>query len=207
MQRFWRRQKQLTPGSVACLVLLVTGIGCKAEPYLAAYLIASDQVANETSENREPVLGLFEARFRECSDCREINVELPAGETLSVRPEPKPRLTLSADEINEVRLAEVRSVFDPTIRTWIALAIPSEDAKKRIGQLSREFPFDTVLIEIDGNPTDVHSIATWSGGIRLAVFREREELEEFAGRLKVRTSWLPFNEEEFERNRQESNQR
>jgi hypothetical protein len=56
-----------------------------------------------------------------------------------------------------------------------------------------------VLVRTNGIATDVHTIATWGSGIRIAAFRRRDELATFAASLGRPVEWVPFDEEEFAR--------
>jgi hypothetical protein len=62
-------------------------------------------------------------------------------------------------------------------------------AAARAGALARAFPGDRALIELEGWATDVNSPASWAGGVRVAAFEERGDLERFAWRLDIPTEW------------------
>jgi hypothetical protein len=155
------------------------------------------------AQHREDELDLFAPRFTSCEDCVQVTFTPPSGGTYSVEAEREPRLVLSSSDVKEVRLTETRSVLDPSVHSWVAIAIPTEEARYRMAEVTAKFPFDSVLVAVDGVDLDVHSTATWSAGIRLGVFRDRADLEKFADKLTLPKAWIPFDEKEFQRARQE----
>ena len=163
-------------------------------------LVVGDKAKAQLKEDE---LDLFMPRFIECENCTEVTFSPPSGGSYTVEAEPEPCLVLADSDIEEVNLAETRSPLDPSVRSWMALAVPTEEVRLRMAEITEAYPFDSVLVSLSGTPVDVHSIATWSRGIRLGVFRERDDLAKFAESLQPRTVWIEFDEEEFEKARKE----
>lgn len=191
----------LWPRALGLVALIVLNPVCaSSEQRIEIRLILSERVKAAVKKDQ---IDLFMPRFTECKSCTEVTFSPPGGGRYTVEAEPEPRVVLTDSDIEEVKLAEIRSALDPSVRTWNALAMPTNQARARLAQISNMFPFDSVLVTLSGKPVDVHNIATWSSGIRLGVFRERDELAKFAETLSGRRVWVEFDEKGFDKSRRE----
>ena len=87
------------------------------------------------AERHEDELDLFMPRFTSCEDCIEVTFTPPSGGAYTVEAEREPRLVLTSVDIKEVRLTETRSVLDPSVHSWVAIAIPTEGARHRMAEV------------------------------------------------------------------------
>ncbi len=174
---------------------VVCTFGCVQRSYIDIYLAVSEQGLN-SSPFSPHLLRLFHPRFTKCSYCVEVKITASDGETVTVLAEPKPRLRLSRDQIDKVWLSE-SPTLDPKIRYWVASAVPTMKARPLVNTLRTAYPFDKVLVKLRGKATSVDYTALWSQGIRLGIFKEKRELQQFADNLGVRTVWVPFDEKAY----------
>ncbi len=156
-----------------------------------------------TQEQDERPLGLFQPRFTDCPACEVREFRGPGGASFSAIVESKPRLSIERSEIKEVRVGEIRSVREPEVGYWVALAIPRDDVRTRLQRLSEVYSFDRVLVAWEGVPIDIHGIATWSRGVRIGAFRTRDDVQEFVSGLDLPVAWVPLDEQQLSEDRAE----
>jgi hypothetical protein len=183
------------------LVVGLLSLAC-SEPSVELYLTVSEGSAaraaaalraGEASPAAQP-------KFRECAHCAQVEIELPTGMRFAIRTEPEPRVRFSRGDIAEIRLLELRHPLDAERSRWQAWAMLTAQAAGRLAPLVQQFPTDTVLVRVGGEPTDLHeSAGALTDGVRLVVLREKEELEAFVTDLElgVPTRWESFDEEAY----------
>jgi hypothetical protein len=94
-------------------------------------------------------------------------------------------LTLTENEIKEIRLVELKN---GRTHRWIALAIPNP-SNPAIVRLMHDFPWDKVLVDLNGVPVDIDTVETWSSGIKFAAFAQSDQLEAFAKAIPIPKEW------------------
>jgi len=159
----------------ALSVALTVAASCHAWS-LAVFLV----VTKPSSES--PIL---EPRFVECEDdCRDVRARLPGGDETFVRAEKRPREVFSPKDFEKVVVFPLETAIRGR-SVWYVVASPTSVARTRLSDIAAAYPFDRVLIEMDGQATDVHVVATWSSGLRLSAFGDRATALEFAEKFAL----------------------
>lgn len=149
---------------------------------------------------------LFSPRFTECGDCVVYDLHSPEG-ARSIRAESRPRTTLAASEVRQLRVAEVRHPARPDITRWVVWAVPTEEVwSHKFLPIYERFPFDEVLVTRDRQILGVDTVATWDSGIELGRYQGRDEAAAVValfGDQELEVTWIPHDEEVYEQLRQE----
>jgi hypothetical protein len=185
---------------------------------IAAAVIVSPRIAKGdfelgfalvVTESHRPAnpLGIFQPKFLACDTCQAVHFTSPGGYELSARPEVEPRAKLRKEQIASVKVVQLRNPYDPTVQIWEVLVTPDESAKTPLVAIMQEYPYDHVLVTLDGKPIDVSSVIGWSRGVRIAGFPTREAAKPFVDSLGLPASWRPMTDEEVRRSQQEIQER
>lgn len=137
-------------------------------------------------------LGLFQPRFSQCADCAPIEFVSPGGGRFSGMVEKSARLRILASEIDEYRAYETALAGEHPATGWVLVAIPSTAARATVARLAEAFPFDRVLVKLDGAPVDVQGVTSARAGIQLGVFGGAKEAERFGESHGFSVSFEPL---------------
>jgi len=147
--------------------------------------------------------GFISPRFTSCSECVTREFESPGGFHISVVAERNPRVQFGTADVEHLSVFELRALTPPYTKAWYVAADLNESAVKRYRAATSNYVFDRALVAVDGKPTQVGTVSLSGGdGVILAGFRSPEEAKKFAETLKMPISWIPFDEADWEKDRQ-----
>jgi hypothetical protein len=196
--------------SILIFLALVFSSSASGDADIAAYLVESKAYTKLQSGSKKGEI--FDARFTKCSRCKLVELVTPEGESISVRAERKPRIELTAGDLQHLLLAQNRDVFLSTKSYWLALAVPKDDQRDALNELYDKYPFDRLLVRLNGEPVAVDTVLTAQNtGIEVGRFLSRAELEAFAEAFStennVAVEWAEIDEEQFLQDRRKLEER
>lgn len=120
-----------------------------------------------------------------CEDCTVRRVELPGGDVVTLRIEPKAMLRLEPKRVAAIELAVEGAADAAPSERYAAYAVLDEAGREAWLGFAVAHARQFVLVEIGGRPVDLVRPLGWARGLRIGVFEDETARDAF-----VRT--LPF---------------